>query len=88
MKGIVNENRIILAHEPKGDGHQNLTKWSKRVHISYSDNFFKTRNTVVNYGNKFLLTKKFLYAVQVKKENKQEVNLLVANPRTISNYNF
>lgn len=43
---------------------------------------------MLKYGNKFLLTKRFLYAVQVRKENKQEINLLVANPRALSNYAF
>ena len=31
FQGIFNPNRIILAHEPQGAGHQNLTKWSKQV---------------------------------------------------------
>lgn len=41
---------------------------------------------MLKHGNKFLLTKRFLYAVQVKRENKQEINLLVANPRAVGQY--
>jgi hypothetical protein len=43
---------------------------------------------MLKHGNKFLLTKRFLYVVQVRKENKQEINLLVASPRAVSQYQF
>ena len=43
---------------------------------------------MLKHGNKFLLSKKFLYAVQVKNENKQDINLMVADPKSRGSYQF
>ena len=75
------KERIIIAHEPKGKGHQKLSGWSERIQVSYSDDFFKTSKVLVKGGNKFLLTSFFLFVVQVNDEETQEVTLLSGNSR-------
>ena len=54
--------------------------WSEKVHLSYSDDFFKTFKTIVNQGNKFLLSSKYLYVAHVVDEQSQEVGLVVSDP--------
>ena len=39
-----------------------MSGWSENVEISYSDNFFKNRKTLVKNGNKFLLSKNYFFA--------------------------
>lgn len=64
-------SRVILAHLDKGKGHQNVTRWSKDVQISYSDDYFKKKKSILKRGNKFLLTRNFFYAVEVVNEFRQ-----------------
>lgn len=61
--------------------------WSERVHLSYSDDFFKTFKTIVNQGNKFLLSNKYLYVAHVVDEVNQEVGLVVSDPN-LYKYDF
>lgn len=61
--------RILLANEPLGKGHQRIAGWSEKVHVSYSDDFFKTSKQIVKQGNKFLITKDFLFVAQVINED-------------------
>jgi hypothetical protein len=78
---IPNE-RIIIAHEPTGKGHQKLSGWSERINVAYSDDFFKTQVKVLAPGgNKFLVTTFFLFIVQVNDEESQEVTLLSGDSR-------
>lgn len=100
FKGIP-RSRIILAHDPegffhdflvinfyyKGKGHQKVTGWNEKVHLSYSDDFFQTHHIIVQSGNKFLLSKKYFFAASVINEETQDVSLLVANPTTFK-YDF
>lgn len=37
-----------------------------KTHLYYSDDFAKTQNIIVNQGNKFLLTEKFIFVAQVR----------------------
>ena len=46
-----------------------------------SDDFFVTSKIVAAKGNKFLVTKSFIFVVQVSDESEQDVSLLVGNPR-------
>ena len=80
--GNVPKERILLAHEPQGKGHQNIVGWSKAVYLSYSDDFFKSFHNIVNHGNKFLLSEHYLYVAYVVDEASQEVALKVADPNS------
>ena len=57
------------------------------MHLSYSDDFFKTFKTIVNQGNKFLLSRKYLFVVHAVDEQSQEVGLVVADPN-VEKYDF
>lgn len=84
---LIPKERIFLAHEPSGKGHQKISGWSEKVHLSFSDNFFKTRKMLVMYGNKFLVTDNFIFVAKVISEETQDVSLMVANPND-PNYKF
>ena len=45
----------------------------------YSDDFFKTKRIGAHKGNKFLLTKNYLFVAQVVEQDLQEVMLLGGN---------
>lgn len=70
-----------------GKGHQNILGWSEKVHLSYSDDFFKSFKTIVKQGNKFLLSQKYLYVAHVVDEASQEVGLVVSSPN-VYKYDF
>ena len=55
------KQRIILAHDPEASSNQNDSgEWSFDINLYYSDDFFKTSKLLLEYGNKFVLNKKFL----------------------------
>ena len=55
--------------------------------MSYSDDFFKTYKILVQYGNKFLLSKNYFFVAYVINEETQDVSLVVSEPQS-PNYNF
>lgn len=57
------------------------------MHLSYSDDFFKTYKVIVQYGNKFLLSKNYFFVAYVVSEETQDVSLVVSEPQT-PNYRF
>jgi len=57
------------------------------VHLSYSDDFFKTFKIIVKFGNKFLLSKNYFFVAYVINEETQDVALVVSDP-TLANYEF
>lgn len=54
--------------------------WSENVHLSYSDDFFKTFKSLIKFGNKFLLSEKYLFVAHVTDQSTQEVGLKVSDP--------
>ena len=78
--GIPKE-RILLSYEPRGKGHQKSIGWNYKVDFIYSDDFFKSKRVGAHKGNKFLLTKNYLFVAQVVDQEDQEVMLLVTNPK-------
>ena len=55
--------------------------------MSYSDDFFKTFKIIVQYGNKFLLSKNYFFVAYVINEETQDVALVVTDPAN-PNYEF
>lgn len=55
-----------------------MSGWSENVDVSYSDDFFSTSKTLLKNGNKFLMTKNFMFLAQVTNEKKQDVQLQIA----------
>ena len=84
--GIPKE-RVLVSHEPKARGSQKQHGWSFKIELIYSDDFFKTKRVATHKGNKFLITKEWLFVAQVVDEGTQEVMLLAANA-TDKIYNF
>lgn len=75
------EQRIIISHITKKEGHQAEDGWVKNAEIAMSDDFFKTKTVLVPNANKFLLSDHFMFAVQVLSEKTQDIRLLVADAR-------
>jgi len=78
IRAGIPKERILITLELRGKGSQKNTGWSYKVDFLYSDDFFKTKRIGAHKGNKFLLTKNFLYIAQLVDQEAQEVNLLVA----------
>jgi hypothetical protein len=76
IKSGVPKERILLSLEPRAKGHQNNKGWSYKIDFIYSDDFFKTKRIAAHKGNKFLLTKHYLFVAQVVDQESQEVMLL------------
>ena len=87
IKSGVPKERILLTLEPRGKGHQATKGWSYKVDFIYSDDFFKTKRIAAHKGNKFLLTKNYLFVAQVVDQDLQEVMLLSSNSHD-KLYNF
>ena len=83
----VPKERILVTLEPHAKGDQKTSGWSYKVDFVYSDDFFKSKRIAAHKGNKFLLTKDYLFVAQVADQEMQEVVLLVAKS-TDKIYNF
>lgn len=87
IKAGIPKERIIMSYEPRGRGNQNLSGWNYKIDFVVSDNFLKSSKVLVYKGNKFLLTKHYLFVAQVLDQETQETKLLVANSNS-TNYDF
>lgn len=77
----------MVTYEPRGKGDQKHLGWNYKVDFIYSDDFFKTKRVAAHKGNKFMLTKNYLFVAQVVDQERQEVMLLGANSAD-KYYNF
>jgi len=78
----VPKERIIISHDLNGKKDQIPVGRKRNVQISYSDDFFSERLTILaKKANKFLLTKHYLFVIQVVDESEGEVELLVSDSR-------
>ena len=73
--------RIVITQDLRTKNSQRLGPWSESVHMSYSDDFFKTKKSVFSQGQKFLITKEFFFVVKVEDEATQDVSLYVGDPK-------
>jgi hypothetical protein len=78
IKAGIPKERILITLEPRGKGDQAHNGWSYKVDFIYSDDFFRTKRIGAHKGNKFLLTKNYIYVAQVVDQEDQEVALIVA----------
>jgi hypothetical protein len=86
VKAGIPLERILVTSELRGKGDQTRTGgWNYKVDLTYSDDFFKTRKIGVHKGNKFMLTKDYLFVAQVLDQESQEVVLLVSKSN-LKNY--
>ena len=79
IKAGVPKERILVSYEPRGRGDQKHKGWNYKIDFIYSDDFFKTKKIASQKGNKFMLTKDYLFVAQVVDQEVQEVTLLAAN---------
>jgi hypothetical protein len=75
-----------LTYEPRGKGDQKHQGWNYKVDFIYSDDYFTTKKVGAHKGNKFMLSKNYLFVAQVVDQTAQEVMLLVSN--NDKNYDF
>lgn len=81
------QERIIVSHITKKEGHQSSDKWIEEAEIAYSDDYFKNKTVLVPGGNKFLISEHFLFAIEVRDAAKEEIRFLVADAM-VPNYKF
>lgn len=79
VKAGVPKERILITYEPRGKGDQKHQGWDYKVDFVYSDDFFKTRRVAAHKGNKFMITRAYIYVAQVVDVESQEVMLLRAS---------
>ena len=70
-----------MTYEPRGKGDQKNIGWNYKIDFVYSDDFFKSKYVGAHKGNKFMLTKDFLFVAQVIDQATQEVMLLISNTK-------
>ena len=76
--GVIPKRRIILAYEPNGRGNQVSFGWNRNVHVVMSDDFFTTNKTLVEQGNKFLISEFYIFVARVQDQTSQDVQLMVS----------
>jgi len=79
IKTGIPKERILVTYEPRGKGDQKHKGWNYKIDFVYSDDFFKTKKIGALKGNKFMLTKSYLFVAQVVDQESQEVTLLGAS---------
>ena len=85
-QGIPKE-RILVTLEQKGKGNQQHVGWNYKIDFIYSDDFLKTKKIGAHKGNKFMVTKDYLFIAQVVDQETQEV-LLLSSYLNETNYDF
>ena len=83
----VPKERILLTYEPRGRGNQKFESWNYKIDFIYSDDFLKTSKALVYKGNKFLLTKNYLFVEQTLDQDTKESKLLVSDSNAVK-YDF
>lgn len=79
IKSGIPKERILVTYEPRAKGDQKHTGWNYKIDFVYSDDFFKTKRVGAHKGNKFMITKNYLFVAQVVDQESQEVMLLGAS---------
>ena len=72
--------RIIISHHLVKEGNQKFKGWAEQAEIAYSDDFFRTKKTIMEQGNKFYIDQSYFFAVQVGDEDAQNIRLFMGNP--------
>jgi hypothetical protein len=74
------EDRIYFTHFRKKQGEQpKLYMWSEGVDFACTDNFGKKVVPLVKQGNKFMVSKGYLFVATLKDPATQTVNLMVSS---------
>ena len=69
-------NRIIILKQVEG-GKVESSEWTDKYSVFFSDNFFTQKTLLKEHGNRFALSKHFLYIAQASDEGSQQVKLYV-----------
>ena len=74
------EDRIYFSHFRTKSGHQQrLTLWNTGVDFVYSDDEGESMHTVVQHGNKFLVSNGYIFVAKVRDAEEQTVTLEVSS---------
>ena len=82
------ENRIFVSFEASGKGNQALSSWNTDTSLYYSDNFFETRELLVNAGARFMITPSYMFVAKVTNAVSKEISLLISQPYSALGYQF
>lgn len=74
------QDRVYFSHFRAKSGHQQrLTLWNIGVDFVYTDDYGSSMHTVVQHGNKFLVSNGYIFVAKAKDANLQTVTLEVSN---------
>jgi len=74
------EDRIYFSHFRAKSGHQQrLTLWNTGVDFVYTDDEGSTLHTIVQHGNKFLVSNGYIFVAKVRDATEQTVSLEVSS---------
>lgn len=73
--------RIIISKDLSKQDSSEQGTWTKEVMLLYSDNFFKSRSSIMKQAQYFLITNDFFFAIRVEDEKSQDVTLYVSDPK-------
>ena len=74
------EDRIYFSHFRSKSGHQQrLTLWNTGVDFVYTDDEGSSLHTIVQHGNKFLVSNGYIFVAKVKDAEEQTVTLEVSS---------
>jgi hypothetical protein len=74
------QDRIYFSHFRSKSGHQQrLTLWNTGVDFVYTEDEGSSLHTVVQHGNKFLVSNGYIFVAKVKDTGSQTVTLEVSN---------
>jgi len=70
------DSRIFITHDPNAKGHQrSAQRWKQKVHLYYSDDFFKSQKTALDAGNSIVLTNHFMFVAKAITENTIKISV-------------
>lgn len=69
------EKRIFLTQSilTNTDQQTDQSLWSKNINLYFSDDFCNSKKILLQQGNKFIITKDFLYAAKLSPDSDNDV---------------
>ena len=78
--------RIYASRHSKPQGSSDLTRWNYDIDLLRTDDFFRTTETLLPHGNKFLLAGRFILVAVAIEGNSEEVQLMISNEKDIEKF--
>jgi len=70
------DSRIFITHDPNAKGNQRSSqRWKQKVHLYYSDDFFKSQKIALDAGNSIILTNHFMFVAKAISESTIKISV-------------